>query len=156
MMSGMEMKVSEDMRSCMIRVERYDNKNFEGTFYNLYYGVELPFENLTRLLLMMEDLMDEMHVPQASMQTKRFNTQQKPAERHSIPVIPQRTDREVLATFQVKVLFRQGVSWQGKVRWVEENMETSFRSALELVKLMDSALPQPQVCILAEKETAAI
>ncbi|MBO5429734.1 MAG: hypothetical protein J6A10_07205 [Peptococcaceae bacterium] len=57
--------------------------------------------------------------------------------------------QEDLSTFKVKVLFRQGASCQGKVEWVEEGMETSFRSALELVKLMDSALPQPQMCTLA-------
>ncbi|MBR2009616.1 MAG: hypothetical protein IJ936_05780 [Peptococcaceae bacterium] len=62
--------------------------------------------------------------------------------------------REALATFKVKVLFRQGASWQGKVEWVEEGMETSFRSALELVKLMDSALPQPQMCTLAYMDEA--
>jgi len=154
MTAGTNKMVSEDMRSCIIRVERYDNKNPEGTFYNLYYGAEVPFENLTRLLLLMEDLMDEMDCPQASIKSKRFSREAKPSERGSIPHRMSQSAQEALATFKVKVLFRQGASWQGKVEWVEEGMETSFRSALELVKLMDSALPQPQMCTLAYMDEA--
>lgn len=148
MTAGTNKMVSEDMRSCIIRVERYDNKNPEGTFYNLYYGAEMPFENLTRLLLLMEDLMDELDFPQASVKSKRFGRERKEPERYSIPDLPPKPAQEALATFKVKVLFRQGASWQGKVEWLEEGMETSFRSALELIKLMDSALPQPQACCL--------
>ena len=44
------------------------------------------------------------------------------------------------ATFVVKVLFRQNASWQGTVTWVEGQMEQSFRSVLELLFLMDSAI----------------
>jgi len=146
--------VSEDMRSCVVRVHRYDNKNLEGVIYNLYYGIEIPFDNLTRLLLLMDDMMDEIDCPQASIKSKRFVKMNKQPERDSIPNTLSNLKQDVLATFKVKVLFRQGASWQGKVEWVEEGMETSFRSALELVKLMDSALPQPQMCTLAYMDEA--
>ncbi|MBR5319181.1 MAG: hypothetical protein IKU46_06265 [Peptococcaceae bacterium] len=53
------------------------------------------------------------------------------------------TNHAAIATFKVKVLFRQSASWQGKLIWIEGKQEIAFRSALELVKLMDSALPQP-------------
>jgi len=39
-----------------------------------------------------------------------------------------------------RILFRQNASWQGSVVWVEGRQEERFRSALELVLLMDSAL----------------
>ena len=45
-----------------------------------------------------------------------------------------------LATFVVKVLFRQHTSWQGSITWLEEQSEQAFRSVLELILLMDSAL----------------
>ena len=44
------------------------------------------------------------------------------------------------ATFVVRVLFRQHTSWQGSVAWLEGHNEETFRSVLELVMLMDSAL----------------
>ena len=148
--------VSEDMRTSIIRIHSYEDKNPQGTFYNLYYGEEMTFGNLTRLLLLMEDMMDEMECPQASVQSRRFGKGQKAAERASIAqeLLP-RPNQEAIATFKVKVLFRQGASWQGKLSWTEGEKEESFRSALELVKLMDSALPQPTACVQATTSEAA-
>lgn len=40
----------------------------------------------------------------------------------------------------MRILFRQNASWQGSVLWREGGQEERFRSALELVLLMDSAL----------------
>ena len=49
--------------------------------------------------------------------------------------------------FLVQILGRQNATWQGTVVWAEKNQKASFRSALELIKLMDSAveesLPDP-------------
>ena len=145
--------VPEDMRTSIIRVESYRDKNLQGTFYNLYYGEEIAFENLTRLLLIMEDMMDEMDCPQASVRSRRFGTGLKSAERARMEKeLRPRPKQEAIGTFRVKVLFRQGASWQGKLSWTEGNQEVSFRSALELVKLIDSALPQPE----AEQQNAPI
>lgn len=38
-----------------------------------------------------------------------------------------------LATFEVKVMFRQNASWQGMARWVEEEASEDFASTLELM-----------------------
>lgn len=45
-----------------------------------------------------------------------------------------------LATFEMRILFRQNASWQGELLWMEKNARQSFRSVLELITLMDSAL----------------
>ncbi len=66
--------VPEDMRTSVIRIYSYRDKNPAGTFYSLYYGKEIAFGNLTRMLLLMEDLMDEMACPQASMTRALKNT----------------------------------------------------------------------------------
>ena len=50
------------------------------------------------------------------------------------------TAKGKVATFTIRVLFRQHTSWQGTILWLEKNMEQSFRSVLELILLMDSAL----------------
>ncbi|MBQ3122632.1 MAG: hypothetical protein IJC14_00585 [Firmicutes bacterium] len=45
-----------------------------------------------------------------------------------------------LATFNIKILFRQNASWQGLCGWLEGKQEQSFRSVLELFFLLHSAL----------------
>ena len=42
--------------------------------------------------------------------------------------------------FIIKVLNQQNATWQGSVTWVDEHREQYFRSALELLKLIDGAL----------------
>ena len=43
-------------------------------------------------------------------------------------------------TFIVKVDNYQNGTWQGRVIWADENVTEHFRSALELVKLIDEAV----------------
>ncbi len=43
------------------------------------------------------------------------------------------------ATFLVRIMFRQNATWQGSVTWLEGKREQSFRSALELIRLICSA-----------------
>ena len=92
-------------------------------------------------LLKMEDLLDGMHFPQPFMASRAFAPTPDP-----IPGAPAEsgTQKGTLATFQVRVIFRQNASWQGSVSWLEEGREESFRSALELLLLMDSAVSTAQ------------
>ena len=45
-------------------------------------------------------------------------------------------------TFVIKILDKQHSTWQGSVTWVEEQRTQNFRSALELLKLIDGALDE--------------
>jgi len=45
-------------------------------------------------------------------------------------------------TFIVKIVNRQNSTWQGSVTWVEEQKTQNFRSALELLKLIDGVLDE--------------
>ena len=56
-------------------------------------------------------------------------------------------------TFVVRVLYRQNNTWQGEVLWAEENERRHFRSALELMKLLDSAVKDSAVKDSGEEET---
>ena len=43
-------------------------------------------------------------------------------------------------TFVVHVQCLENATWQGEIVWAEKNESLKFRSALELLKIMDSAL----------------
>jgi len=43
-------------------------------------------------------------------------------------------------TFEISVKFMQNSTWQGQIHWFEKNRKQNFRSALEMLKLMDEAL----------------
>jgi len=42
-------------------------------------------------------------------------------------------------TYVVEIKCRQNHTWQGTIQWVEGKQTISFRSVLELLKLLDSA-----------------
>lgn len=43
-------------------------------------------------------------------------------------------------TFIVKVMNTQNSTWQGSITWVEEQKTQNFRSALEMIKMIDGVL----------------
>ena len=45
-------------------------------------------------------------------------------------------------TFVVEVIDQQNASWQGSVNWINTGKKEHFRSALELIRLIDSALEE--------------
>lgn len=45
-------------------------------------------------------------------------------------------------TFVVQILDSQNATWQGTVTWTEGKQSRPFRSALELLKLIDSSLEE--------------
>ena len=47
-----------------------------------------------------------------------------------------------IGTFEISVKFMQNSTWQGQIHWIEENRKQNFRSALEMLKLMDEALSE--------------
>jgi hypothetical protein len=47
-----------------------------------------------------------------------------------------------ICTFQIQVKFIRNATWQGEIRWIEENKKQNFRSDLEMIKLMDEALTE--------------
>jgi len=46
------------------------------------------------------------------------------------------------ATFILQIKFRQNNTWQGSLEWVEKKKTMMFRSALELIKIIDSTKDQ--------------
>lgn len=44
--------------------------------------------------------------------------------------------------FVVEVKSCENHTWQGTITWVEEQKKENFRSALEMIRLMDSAIEQ--------------
>ena len=44
------------------------------------------------------------------------------------------------STLLIRILNRQHSTWQGTVTWVDKNETLTFRSALELIKMIDSTV----------------
>ena len=125
-----------DNRKMTVCVDGYENGELRGRFYNAYHDV-CSFESLSQFLIRMEALLEETQTPQSYTSHRTFTSILHPDP--DTDFTPQ-SRKGAKATFELQVLFRQHSSWQGVVVWKERNSEQSFRSVLELVILMDSAL----------------
>lgn len=94
------------------------------------------FQSLAQMLIWMDDMMNSVNFPQSYTARRTFTPLPACVEENPSA----KRQKGGLATFMVRILFRQHASWQGSVIWIEGHNEETFRSALELVFLMDSAL----------------
>ncbi len=53
-----------------------------------------------------------------------------------------RQEDKTKATFILHLQFRKNDSWQGTIQWVERKESLQFRSALELMKIINSVCDQ--------------
>ena len=53
-------------------------------------------------------------------------------------------------TFMVQISYQRNGTWQGTVKWVEQRREEHFRSALELIRLIDDAVRSGATQVEAE------
>lgn len=128
----------EANRTTMICVDSYEQGVLNGRFYNFgQEGEGCSFRSLTQLLVGMEHLLDSANYPQSFTAMRTFSPIAEPKLDSPADGTQKRGKS---ATFVVKILFRQHTSWQGTVTWIEEKCEQTFRSVLELILLMDSAL----------------
>lgn len=130
-------------RATRVCVDKYKNGGVPaGRIYNPGLEGAMTFRCITQFLLCMEELLDQMRFPQPFAVARAFGTAAPPGTgSHSGK---EEKTQGALATFVVRVFFRQNASWQGSVTWEEAGREESFRSALELLLLMDSALKEAQ------------
>ena len=49
-----------------------------------------------------------------------------------------------MGTFVIRVQHRQHSSWQGRVTYMEDDRTVYFRSALELIKIIDGTLDEAE------------
>ncbi len=124
-----------ETRKNLICVDSYEGGVLKGRLYSAL-GEDIRFSSLSQLLVKMEELLDCTQEPQAYTTPRRFAAVMEP----SCDQIPPFQRKGALATFELKILFRQNTSWQGLLTWREGGKEQSFRSVLELILLMDSAL----------------
>jgi len=133
--------VPYEMKTSTIKIFSYNEKNPVGTLLNPYFKKEQFFANLTQLLLIIENLQDAISYPQKSMEWRTFrNNEGTKQVTTQDDILEEYQNGKPLATFRVNIIFRQNASWQGSIHWMEKSLETEFRSALEMIFLIDNVL----------------
>lgn len=132
-------------------VDKYAHSSrVEGRLYHGYQRTAKNVVSLEEMILYMETFFDQIHFPFPGTQERSFKIDDKQniqkERKQKERMIKVMKDSELLekhgeeGTFIIRVQHRQHSSWQGLITWVDENKTIPFRSALELIKLIDGAL----------------
>ena len=141
-------------------VDSYNNGRQDGRLYHRYIDHPIPFASLFEALGKMDSFYDDLQLPCATTKLRSFRTDRRAGRQtagghRTCPVISEKKRKEMKemesfdqvirhrgtdATFVIRVQYRQHSSWQGEVTWVDGQKKEYFRSALELVRLIDGVL----------------
>ena len=133
MVSGAHTRFQICVDSCLNRV-------VQGRIYRPYHSGG-TFESLLELIRKIETQLNEQKLPQAYTEARQFLPVWQDPEHRPVPAQPLKGR---VATFQIQIYFRQHSSWQGTILWKEHHTVQSFRSVLEMILLMDSALQEQE------------
>lgn len=128
-----------------ICIDSVNNREGKGRLYHCYSRKAVQFENEFQLIAKMDGLFEKINYPQAAMKSRQFIEKENTRTQEAVRVMDK---DEVInqtgeqATFIVHVQYRQNATWQGQVVWAEKKITKNFRSALELLKLIDNALDE--------------
>lgn len=117
-----------------------------GSVSHVQSGRSQAFHSMMELMLAIQARMDEMGFPQSSTAPRSWQSSHPGADDHpfmadngTMPADDTMPDA-ILASFLLRIQFRQNSSWQGTLVWVESKESCAFRSLLELLLLIAGAL----------------
>lgn len=129
----------EAFRSICLCVDSYESGVWKGRFYHpVLKDGGSRFESLAQFLTAAETLFDSMKFPQSFTAKRSFAP--IPERGPSVGIGLGEVQQGKRGTFLIQLIFRQNASWQGSITWVEGSGAQSFRSVLELILLIDSAM----------------
>ena len=129
-------------------ISKGKNYEFSGYFYNAYDGIYVKFDSLLQLLKELDNLFDRFAFPQVTHEYRTFSDHKyKNNTMLSKEIMMNKNDNKPgdtveNVTFVLKVQFRRNASWQGQIQWVDKRLTQTFRSTLELIRLIDTAIGQ--------------
>ncbi|MCB6611408.1 hypothetical protein V3C10_18120 [[Clostridium] symbiosum] len=124
--------------------------DYSGSIWNLYQKRPIPYANTMDLLRKMDSFFNDLDFPQNSTVGRSFRKDRGAVRQKKEEAVALMDERELRkkkgeeATFIVHVKYRQNATWQGEVIWADKKEKKFFRSALELLKLMDSAMEESE------------
>lgn len=128
-----------DVRTFLIYIDSFENGVPVGQYSNPCRGESGQFQSLTQLLLKLEQSLDVENIPQSFNKVRTFF----PLTEYWLEdSVDERKRTGKIGTFVVQILFRRNASWQGTITWLDKKQTQNFRSVLELIVLMDSALEE--------------
>ncbi len=115
----------------------------EGEIFCGYPRKKIGYTGEWELLSAISGWCDWSHYPEAMTTLRSFSVRKhrKRQVRKAVTVLDSKLKNalEGKSTFLVHIQFRRNATWQGTITWLEAEKTQNFRSAFEMLKLMEEA-----------------
>ena len=131
--------------SVVIYVDEVDGGAVKGSFQHMVQEKERPFSSFGDLILELDCMMDALGEPQSYTERRRWETPHN-RRRRPAPKCRKMLGRKAVqrrgraATVVLYIHMRRNSTWQGELIWIEVGKSVFFRSALELLHLLETAV----------------
>ena len=113
-------------REAVVTVRTYEDGIMAGCLQHPRLKRKEEFHSMSQMVLLLNSLLDLESCPN-----------------QPLPLVHvEQEEKESIAVFRIQILFREHYTWQGRLIWQNENMEMVFRSAIELIQLLDEILAE--------------
>jgi hypothetical protein len=139
----------------VLRIYGTGGKKPWGLLTNAYVKSPVPCSDLGDAMIKADGIYDELDYPEAYFCRRSFFIKPEPRRRENADAAepgrlgPRKKYRSLAActihescaaTFIIETVFRRNASWQGRVIWQEKKRTCYYRSALELMRIIDEAV----------------
>ena len=136
--------------SLILCVDKKEWQGISGRIYHAYSKEAIPIGSFEKVINVAEELFNNLGYPQMVTNDRDFSGRSYSYRKKEemVRVMDDKTlleQRGDLGTFTIRVQHRQHSSWQGKVTWLEKDETVYFRSALELIKMIDSVIEKSEL-----------
>lgn len=139
-----------DFRVCIDRIA--DGLTY-GSVYSRCLNAPMPFTDLGRLLLRLDEVMDVRNFPQAFLKMRMFHQLEpdvKPVSEYALKYAAVEPGEEMsldavaaaygeALTFSIHIVSRRSASWQGQLNYLD-GVPLPFESTLELLRMLNEAI----------------
>lgn len=139
----------------MLCIDRNGGGLIEGFLYHGYRKEGIPIRGYEQVIRTAEELFNALGFPFMGTGNRDIHGRIHSCQKKERMARVLRDDELLekhgnMGTFVIRVQHRQHSSWQGRVTYLEENKSVYFRSALELIKIIDGALDEVEQAAAAE------
>lgn len=143
----------------VIRINSFEDRIMRGALEHSGSGDFMEFYGLVNFIEAVQNRLDELEYPQATMEMRSWKLppalpasaegshDEAATSESGNGNLPEGFDgsgeasrHKTLASFVLRIQFRHNACWQGSLAWLEGKKSVAFRSMLELVALVSSAL----------------
>jgi hypothetical protein len=131
--------------SYLIRLQDMQGCDARGTVTFPRTLKSCPFSSTWEMVKIIQEDIERNHFPQSTFELRIWDGNDKSCVHAGHAALQEGlADKNGIASFLVQIKYCQNATWQGSIQWIEREKAQCFRSAFEMLNLIEEAYATEQ------------